>query len=427
MSIRNSIFGLLLLWPLLASGLQEQAPDDSTVVEDKDETGLFLDGEELTEKQVDAIKTDTQTNEDPDAKRRMDRETDISEQEKGFEWSIYGSVRLHAINAFDVETAESEGSLGDGASRAGITADWRMQNGWNLFGRLESGFDVLDTFTPKAQNDDGGVFSPRLYNIAFESDSFNAKLGKSWSVYYQVAGAADRFSIFGGSAAGVYNAGTDGGDTGTGRANDAFQSQIYLDTERWSSIRPFNLNLQVQKNQPIPRVEGRKYSSAWSASAWQQTNFGVGVGVAYHHASIDSPLDEVLRQAGIDGDARALSVAFKTTGNRWFASLVLSRLENIETTNEFFYFNGKGAELFSQWEFRDRWWMVGGANWLLPDDEQEQAKEYEIKYMVLGLRYTFDGFHRMLYAEWRYDQGTLADGTPNENEFTMGVRWDFGY
>jgi len=33
----------------------------------------------------------------------------------------------------------------------------------------------------------------------------------------------------------------------------------------------------------------------------------------------------------------------------------------------------------------------------------------------------------MFYAEWRNDYGTLADGTPARNEFTIGLRRDFGY
>ena len=66
--------------------------------------------------------------------------------------------------------------------------------------------------------------------------------------------------------------------------------------------------------------------------------------------------------------------------------MVLSRLKNIETTNEGKYFNGRGAELFAQWEFRDKWWLTGGGNYLVPDDDEPDAGEYEILYMVLGFR-----------------------------------------
>jgi hypothetical protein len=41
---------------------------------------------------------------------------------------------------------------------------------------------------------------------------------------------------------------------------------------------------------------------------------------------------------------------------------------------------------------------------------------------TVGLRYTFDSFKRMLYAEYRIDYGQLVDGTPRPNEITFGVR-----
>ena len=46
---------------------------------------------------------------------------------------------------------------------------------------------------------------------------------------------------------------------------------------------------------------------------------------------------------------------------------------------------------------------------------------------MFGLRYTFDSFNRMLYAEYRIDNGRLWDGTALKNELTIGFRWDFGY
>ncbi|MEH6584314.1 MAG: hypothetical protein V7754_20445 [Halioglobus sp.] len=75
----------------------------------------------------------------------------------------------------------------------------------------------------------------------------------------------------------------------------------------------------------------------------------------------------------------------------------------------------------------NNWWLVGGGNWLLPDEDDPDAGEYELKYGVVGLRYTFDAFNRMIYAEWRDDHGTQSNGQPRKNEVTLGIRWDFGY
>jgi predicted porin len=420
------LFILLLLWSTVTAAASAQTPEAERSDDEANTAVTSMAETEAMEKQIQATETDVGTNEDPEAKRRAERLAEPAKAAKTLEFEIYGSARIHAINEFDPDTGDRSNSLGDGASRIGVSGGWHFREGWNLFGRLESGFDILDTFTPKAQNDEGGIFTPRLYNFGLESDSFYLKFGKSWSSYYQVAGAADRFAIFGGNGVGIYNAGTDGGATGTGRADNALQTLLYMDVSSWTGIKPFNLNVQYQSDEPVPRANGLKYGSTFSLSAWFETQRDIGVGLAWHRANIHEPERPEFAAVGITGDAQALAVAFKTYGDRWLARLVLARLENLETTNEFRYFDGEGAELFAQWEFHDKWWLIGGGNWLRPDDDSPMAGEYEVSYLVLGLRYTLDSFNRMLYAEWRKDEGTLADGTPNGDEFTVGLRWDFG-
>lgn len=383
---------------------------------------------ELKQEAPDSARQDEAAlNEDPEAQRR----TQIEDRPilralwPNLEW--YGSVRLHLINAFNVDDANQETALGDGASRFGLRAEWQLSRNWWIYGRAEGGFDVLDTFTPKAGEDEGKGITRRLLHGGFDSENLALTYGKSWSSYYKIAGIADRFSIFGGSGVGIYNAGTDGGATGLGRADDVLQARIFTNSLRALSIRPFNLNLQYQHGQPIPQVRGKTYGKAYGASAWLETESDRGLGIAYQRNKINDPEDPVIAAAGIDGDARALALAFRNYGERWYAALVLARLENIETTDEKLYVNGEGAELYAQWQFRDRWWVIGGGNWFRPDRDDPEAGEYEVLYGVIGLRYTFDSFRRMIYAEYRLSGGTLADGTPRKNELTLGVRWDFGH
>ena len=54
-------------------------------------------------------------------------------------------------------------------------------------------------------------------------------MGKNWSAYYQVGGWTDRMQGAGGAALGVYNAQTDGGPTGTGRADTTLQTRLTID------------------------------------------------------------------------------------------------------------------------------------------------------------------------------------------------------
>ena len=63
---------------------------------------------------------------------------------------------------------------------------------------------------------------------------------------------------------------------------------------------------------------------------------------------------------------------------------------------------------------------------LEPDSEDPDAGQYRVRYAVLGGRYSFDSFRRMLYVEYRLDDGRSFDGRSLQDELTFGVRWDFG-
>ncbi len=67
---------------------------------------------------------------------------------------------------------------------------------------------------------------------------------------------------------------------------------------------------------------------------------------------------------------------------------------------------------------------MGGWNFLEPDSSETQAGAFKTKYGVLGVRYSFQEFRQMLFANMRLESGTLQDGSPLGNVYTIGVRWD---
>ena len=376
-------------------------------------------------------------NEDPEAQRRARRLASEQPTEEGSKETaepkstgsleLYASVRVHAINNYDVETGSHSAKVGDGNSRAGLRAEWEFQPGWYLFGRAELGFNILDSFTTRANEGGDDGIETRLAYAGVDQESFAIVLGKNWSAYYQVAGTTDRFAIFGGSASGIYNAGTTGEATGTGRAEEVLQARLYMSSDHrlFRNIKPFNLHLQYQRGQPIPTVDGEEYDYSYGASAFLETNNEYAIGIAYNIASVPEGR-MAIQDAGIDGDATALAVATRAYGDRWYAGLLVSRLENMETTDQRRYFNGTGVEIYSQWEFKKDWWLIGGANLLDPDDDDPDAGQYRVRYAVIGGRYSIDSFKRMIYVEYRLDEGRLADGRPAKDELTVGIRWDFG-
>jgi predicted porin len=341
-------------------------------------------------------------------------------------FGFYSSVRMRYTN-----TNQEGGALSDGGSRAGVNGEFQFRPRFWLLGRAEVGFNIFDTVnnllggSNQLGTGDEKV-SARLLYAGLQTSNTTATYGKNWSTYYQVSGITDRFASFGGDASGTYNALTDGGPTGTGRADGVLQGRFSIKSPwKYLDLQPFKLNVQVQNGETIPQAGGEDYGFTFGASALLVTTSEKFLGIAYNQASVDKKNFPALAQYGIDGDAKALIIGTRRFGDKYFIGSNLARLENQETSDAGHYFDGWGWELFSSYNFSDRWWAVGGWNILQPDNKQPLIGDYRIRYGVLGLRYTFDEFRRMVYTEIRLDESKAEDGTRPGNTYTIGVRWAF--
>ena len=431
---------MLLVIPLLlcfASGAKAQTESDAddgveaAGTEAGNNDKAAGNGAEKTED--DAVPSDAQqrelgADEDPLATSQAKRDAERAEekpaaQQRTTGFDIYGSLRIRYRN----QGGESEWQ--DGGSRMGADVDWQFRRGYYLFARYEAGFNLLTGVDELTQGGTSGeefgdnAFT-RLAYAGLDAPGVTAVAGKNWSTYYEVAAFTDRFMGTGGDASGAFNAQTDGGPTGPGRADDIIQTKLSVDFLPQRYFKPFDLNLQVQKGNPVPFGDGAQYGSAFGASAILTTQKDFTIGIAYNHAAIDLEHNPSLRSIGISGDARAAIIGTRGFGDRWYAGFVLARLEDHETTDDGIYFDGWGSEFYGQYQLFDRLWFVGGYNTLEPDSDQDQARSYRIRYAVAGLRYTFEDFRRMIYVNVRFDDSIDADGTPGGNIYTIGVRWD---
>jgi outer membrane protein N len=419
-----------------ALAASEPAAEDEKVKASEPEVISAAEKLAIEERQID----EASLNEDPEAQRRALAESKAQAEkdaeaagalppppEPSTSIDFYGSARIHVVNTFNPESGDRKSQVGDGNSRLGTRAEWQFSPKWSLYGRAEYGIDLVNEPSSRTDLFSGEGLNPRLVFGGFDSDSLSLTYGKNWGAYYQVAGITDRFAVFGGAASGVYNAGSAGQFTGTGRADEALQARIYVNTEETvlHRFKPFNLNLQYQKGQPIPFAQGEKYSESYGASALLEAKKGITVGVAYNRAVVDLSQPGVVA-AGMDGHSEALAITTRAYGSRWYAGLLVARLDNMEVTDQQRYYNGNGVEVYAQFEVRKNWWLIGGVNWIRPDADDPNIGQYRTKYGVIGGRYSFNSFKHMIYVEYRIDQGRLTDGRPLKDEITVGVRWDFG-
>ncbi|MCG6898481.1 MAG: porin [Gammaproteobacteria bacterium] len=347
---------------------------------------------------------------------------------KKYDFSLYGNYRLR-FRSVD----GSDYALSDGGSRVGADANYQLLPKLKAFGRVELGFNLLNELNflinskdSPPEGESGNSFFKRLLYVGLESPGYFLTYGKSWSTYYKVAGFTDRFAGTGGDASGTYNAGTDGGATGTGRAQSVIQTRLQIGKlSKVLGIKPFNLNLQVQQGEPIPLVDGEHYGTAVGLSAIHHIRPEFSLGIAYNIAEIKDLDDPDIRLAGLDGNAQAILVGTRQFGEKWYLGTVVSRLLNHETTDQGTYFDGWGWEVYGQYQLREKIWLTGGWNYLRPDSDRLSG-DYEVKYGVIGLRYSQDGFQKMIYANAQFDHGRLTDGERLGNVYTIGMRWNLG-
>jgi predicted porin len=341
-------------------------------------------------------------------------------------FELYGSARIR------YRVTENDKFWADGGSRFGLSARKEIKPNFWLFGRGEAGINLLestDFLLNRGSAASGGklgdnIFTRLLY-VGVETPDFMVNAGKNWSTYYRVTSFTDRFQGTGASASGTFNVATDGGYTGTGRADRVLQTRVQINPLRDDPvIKPFKLNLQVQHGESIPAIEDANYDTTIGASALFQTRQNFGAGLAYNHASIDSENLEKAKPYGIDGDATALALGLRWFSDNWYLGTVMSRLKNHEATDELIYFDGTGLEVYGQYRVHKQWWAVAGGNYLRPDTDQTQAGEFKVNYGVLGIRYSIREFEQMIFANVRLNNGRSQDGTPLGDVYTIGVRWD---
>jgi predicted porin len=380
---------------------------------------------------VEAVERETQAQSDPLAERQAEQvEKPKVWAEEPSSGDVYGSLRVRYRRTDDA----GEGVWGDAGSRAGLAGRWQFRPRSWLFGRAEAGFNLLDgldrVLNPEGRSKEergAGAFLRLLYG-GVELPNALVTVGKNWSPYYQVSSFTDRFQGLGGQAVGTYNARTDGGRTGTGRADGALQTRFLIDfLPKQVPLKPFHLNVQLQHGNAIPTVAGEHYGIAFGLSALLKTRDDFALGVAYNRAEVPNPSDPTLRAAGIEGSAQAFLAGGRWFQDDWYLGATLARLENHEATNDDIYFNGWGGEVYGQYRIWRRLWAIGGWNQLEPDGDEADAGSYRIKYGVLGLRYTFDDFRRFVYLNVRVDDSRDADGSKIGNVYTIGVRWDFDW
>ncbi len=340
----------------------------------------------------------------------------------------YGSLRTI------VGITDDQAQVQDDASRVGIKfatlgpvkifaqAEWgvalvQSSTEFNVGASTDGGFGTLSTVT-------NPVLAARLGLVGVDMDKWGSlSFGKQNSVYYDITSyTTDRFNVFGGQASATYVAETDGGVTGTGRADQVAQ---YHNT--FLKILQFGAQAQFRGANVATAVDGFGFSV--QAKVLPELK----VGVAYNKTYFSNLVHTTI--AGFQGGTDYW--AFGVTGN-WRMieyGAVFARERNGDLTyiadSEGFntipvVFDANGVELYSRFHF-GKFAAVGGFIDYIPQNLNALINpNFRIRYAVLGGEWHVS---RAGYAffETRLGDSVDQNGKGIGNAAALGFRYDFAW
>lgn len=345
-------------------------------------------------------------------------------------WAEKLAQRVDLYGRFDGHLAFN----GDGAnvannsSRVGVKAEQDVVGGFSVLGQGEWRISVGkgDTTYNLSENPDTGLgvfqakdsaaLTTRLGFVGLRHQAYGTlTLGKQWGVYYDVSAWGDQYVVFGARGSSTFNAGTDGGQTGEGRANDAL---IYR-----FAHGPLKLGVQAQFGTARPaKVDGLAGSLVLALGK------ALRVGAAYSHAFLDFESN----LAGYDGeDAQAFTagIAFEAAG--WKVAALDTWTHNHElvtTSGATVVYDTLGAELFLARRIREQFLLYGGFDFAIPRHVHTELVDpnFGTRDVIGGARWLLDEkAGSFVYLEGRSGQTRSASGVPADDVVMLGIRFNY--
>jgi len=320
--------------------------------------------------------------------------------------SFYGSLRLRVFRP-----ADGDVTADDATSRVGARVQANVPKDYQFFGRAEFGTNILSQSLDfiiggDPGGDSDGAIPLRLLFVGAEGPGGRISFGKQWSVYYDVAVFTDQAPFFGGEASGTYAAGTDGGLSGTGRADNALQYRFAID--------PFKIAAQIQIRDKT--VNNRPVADTWGLSAIYKLKERVSFGAAFNKTGDGIP-DPEDNQPKKDDESLIVGLRWESKDEKVYYGATYAKFNNHERDDLDRFFDGYGVEIYADQGLGKHWAISGTWNYQEPDDRH--PGRYKIDYVSLGANYTL-GKHWKFFAIYKFDDSRKSDGTPLSQD-TLGV------
>jgi predicted porin len=336
------------------------------------------------------------------------------------EWQAYSDL-IRLYGSFRIGIATQEGgstTVEDLSPRIGFRGQAKLSDKINVTARVELGVNLVDQDSNEVvisgdqlgteRFEDEDAVTTRLGYAGLVGDWGSVLIGMQWSVYYDVTQWTDMFWAVGGNGSGTYNAGTDGGVSGTGRAEKAVTTRF-----RWRGLR---VGAQAQLRSRTENDQDQ--ADTWGVSAIGDLAFLKEWG-SFSYGIVFNKVRDGVNDPGVnepkEGDESTAAGLLYQSG-KWYGAVVLNRSKNHEIDDRGRWFDAKGAEAFVMYSFKAGWEVHGGLNWLEPDnyrfrddDGALQKSQYRRRYLAYGISRRFSR-ESVLFMEGTIENSDEADG-----------------
>jgi predicted porin len=338
--------------------------------------------------------------------------------------------------------------VNDGFSRFNFNFNRDLGDGWNAFSHLEWGIQVSSTDNNYQIGNNGlssiGPTSDTIWlhkgYVGINHKSYGEfTIGKQWGVSYDVGGATDWFEVFGSDAQGTYNFNTDGGFSGTGRAEQAVQYRMTFDKLTLSAqfmATDEVLDFKIDSGGTTPPIFSGTLNieDSYGASVKYEAPFELNFGVAYNKAKLKVG-DVNGNELSVDDELTGAFITYRNFGEPGlYIGLVLTNMKNHDFDDQKQVMaEANGIEFISIYRFNNPFAIVGG--FISLDDvtkpsftsKSKSNGKYKNEYFILSARYFWDeNFY--IYLEQKIDNSVSSNPSvvpvPG-NAAALGMRFDF--
>ena len=313
----------------------------------------------------------------------------------GINFGTFGAIKIIGTTEWGVNLVQSETTLNAGATTS-------------------SGFGVVQQVTQP-------VFGARLGFLGVDTGKFGVlSYGKQNSTHYDVTSyTTDRFNVFGGISTATYVAGTDGGQSGTGRAD-----QTILYHVNFAKIFDFGAQGQLRTADTSQAFNG----FGFSLQAKVLPKFKIGG--AYNKTYFDQFFTNTILHGGTD--YWAFGGMGKWREVEWGAVYIHQNRGDLAfipdpaggPSNIAVGFSANGVELYSRLWFGKFAAVLGFEDYIPFDLSPLINPNFKTRYAVLGAEWHISpsGY---AFIESRLGDTTDAEGNGGNNAAALGFRYDF--